>query len=46
MDSGYADALVRLEDDLSAACSRASEVLTTKEVAAELRRYADELEDE
>ena len=42
----YADAVNRLEDDVSAACCRAEETLTNKEIAAELRRIAKEIEEE
>jgi hypothetical protein len=44
MDTSYADAIARLNDEVSSACSRVSDDLSDKEIAAELRRIADELE--
>jgi hypothetical protein len=44
MDTSFADAVLRLEDEVSAACHRASSALSDKEISTELRRIADELE--
>jgi hypothetical protein len=42
----YASALVRLEDDVQSAIAKAERSMTKREIADELRRLADELEDE
>jgi len=44
MDMDYADAVMQLDDEVSSACARVSEVLTDREIAKELRRIADQLE--
>jgi hypothetical protein len=44
MDTSFADAVCQLEDEVSAACHRASSALSDKEISTELRRIADELE--
>lgn len=44
MDTSYADACLRLEDAVTSACNRASDALTAKEIADELRRIAAEWE--
>ena len=36
----YADAVIRLEDDVDRACDRAREVLSNAEIAKELERIA------
>ena len=46
MNTEYADAINRLEDDVNRACARVDDDLSNKEIAAELRRIADEIEDE
>lgn len=45
MDTSYADAITRLEDEVSRAVARANDAgLTDKEAADELRRIADQIE--
>ena len=44
MSDEYADAVVRLEDDLDRAISRALDVLSVKEIVAELRNAIVQLE--
>jgi hypothetical protein len=46
MDTGYADAVNRLTDDVERACSRVDDVLSNKEIADELRRIAKSIEEE
>lgn len=41
MSDDYADAICRLEEEVDRACSRANEVLSSAEIATELRRLAD-----
>lgn len=44
MDTSYAEAVNRLRDDVETATVRAEDVLTAKEIADELRRIANEVE--
>lgn len=44
MDTSYADAVNRLETEVEQACTRASLVLSDKEIADELRRIASRVE--
>ena len=45
MDTRYADAMVALEDAISSAASRADRAgLTDKDIAGELRRIADQID--
>ncbi len=46
MDMDFAAAVNQLEDDVNRAAARVEDVLTNKEVATELRRIADEIENE
>lgn len=44
MDTQYAEAVQRLEDEIDTTCDRAAVVLSSKEIAAELRRLAADWE--
>jgi hypothetical protein len=46
MDTEYADAVNRLTDEVESACVRAEGTLSAKEIARELHRIANEIEDE
>lgn len=46
MDTDYSDAVNLLEDLVTSACSRVDETLTNEEIAKELRRIADDIEEE
>lgn len=45
MDTSYADAVIKLGEDVDLACNAALEVLSHKEIADELRRIAQGWED-
>lgn len=45
MDTSYADAVARLEDEINSACARARDELSDSEIVVELRRIAREIED-
>ena len=46
MNMDYADAVNQLEDEVATATSRVTGPLTNKEIATELRRIADQIENE
>lgn len=46
MNTDYADAINQLGDEVSRAASRVDLILSPKEIADELRRLANEIEDD
>lgn len=46
MSDDFAEACMRLEDEVDAAVARALREMTPQEIAKELRRMADQWEDE
>lgn len=46
MSDRYADAVLRLEEEVDRACSRARDELSVDEIVTELRRIADGWESE